>query len=107
MDCKQAEKLIAPFLEETLDNKTLKEFLEHVEECPECREELNIQYLVMAGMSLLEEGVSFDLQKEMTQMLNEMHKKAYRRDVLTVFTYVLDVLALAAVIIILIMVIFK
>ena len=46
MNCKEAEKMIPAFLVKQLNSRDLNQFLLHVEECPECMEELTIQYLV-------------------------------------------------------------
>ena len=43
MDCKDAEKKIPYFLRDELDGNRLEEFVEHIENCSECREELSIR----------------------------------------------------------------
>ena len=81
MNCKEAEKMIPTFLVKQLNNRDLNEFLMPVEDCPECMEELTIQYLVMIGSSLIEEGKSFNLRhslkflnsKTKTKLLLEGH----------------------------------
>ena len=42
MDCKEEEKMIPVFLQDELDIKALKQFIEHIDGCPECMEELSI-----------------------------------------------------------------
>ncbi|MDE6318231.1 MAG: zf-HC2 domain-containing protein, partial [Lachnospiraceae bacterium] len=54
MNCKEAEKMIPSFLNGELDGYDLAEFVEHIEECPECKEELSIQFLVAEGLEQLE-----------------------------------------------------
>ena len=44
MNCKETEKLIPIFLDKKLNTRELDRFLEHVENCNECMEELTIQY---------------------------------------------------------------
>ena len=61
MNCKDTDKLIPLFLMDQLTNRDLERFLKHINKCNDCKEELTIQYLVMIGSSLLEEGKSFDL----------------------------------------------
>ncbi|MGN0376272.1 MAG: anti-sigma factor family protein [Suilimivivens sp.] len=74
MTCKEVEKLIPLFLEDDLDTEDLHEFMEHIEKCDECKEELSIQFLVSEGMARLETGNVFDLQNELkTQMVNAEH----------------------------------
>ena len=75
MTCKEVEKTIPLFLEDDLDTDDLREFLEHIEQCKECEEELSIQFLVAEGMQRLEDGNAFDLQSELGQRLEETRRK--------------------------------
>ena len=71
MNCKDAEKKIPYFLQDELDGSKLEEFLEHIENCPECKEELSIQFLVSEGLERLEKGNNFNLQKELLMKLED------------------------------------
>ena len=53
----------------------IKTILEHINNCTQCKEELNIQFLVNEGLVRLEEGEAFDLQKEMRDLLGGANKK--------------------------------
>jgi len=75
MDCKEFERLIPSFIEQKQDFQTIKKFLVHMDECPDCKEELVIQFLVTEGMQRLEEGDAFDLQNELEQQIIEAKKK--------------------------------
>jgi hypothetical protein len=74
MECREFEKDIADFITKKMDYPILKRFYEHVEHCADCREELNIQFLVTEGMQRLEKGSTFDLQSELEQRLEEARK---------------------------------
>ena len=69
MNCKEAEKKIPLFLDDELDGRSLAEFVEHIEDCPECMEELSIQFLVAEGLEQLEQGNNFNLQEALTSKL--------------------------------------
>ena len=75
MDCKEFEKLIPVFLEKKMDFLTMEKFSKHMEECPGCSEELEIQFLVAEGMLRLEEGDAFDLQNELEERLTDAERK--------------------------------
>lgn len=75
MDCKEFEKMIPVFFERKMDFLTLNQFNQHMKECPECKEELTIRFLVTEGIQRLEEGDAFDLQKELGQHLEEAERK--------------------------------
>ncbi len=71
MNCKETEKMIPVFLRRELDGNELEEFIEHIEQCPECKEELSIQFLVTEGMEHLEDGNNFNLQQALEESLEE------------------------------------
>ena len=75
MDCLEAEKKIPLFLENRMDEKEIRDFVEHIETCPECREELAIHFLASEGVAIIEEGESFDLDKELYERLYGSLKK--------------------------------
>ena len=82
MSCKQFEKLIPDFIAKKLDYPDLKRFYEHMEQCADCREELDIQFLVMQGIQRLEDGNAFDLQFELRQRLEETRRKIHIHGIL-------------------------
>lgn len=75
MDCKEFERLIPDFIDKKMDYAMTKCFVTHLNNCPNCKEELNIQFLVDEGLVRLEEGSAFDLQKEMRDLLIEAKRK--------------------------------
>ena len=75
MNCKRFEGLITYFVDRKLDYATMKQFMEHMNSCTQCKEELNIQFLVNEGLVRLEEGEAFDLQKEMHELLGSARKR--------------------------------
>lgn len=94
MNCKDFEKLIPAFLAKELDFITLKEFQKHREKCPGCREELEIQFLVTEGIQHLEEGDSFDMQKELEHQLDDAERKVRRHTGFLMAGEKLEVLAM-------------
>ena len=106
MNCKEAEKMIPVFLVKQLNNRELDQFLLHVEDCPECMEELTIQYLVMIGTSLIEEGKSFNLRRALNELLLEAWKTVQKWKFLVFASYIVEIITLVVMAIILIVVIF-
>lgn len=107
MGCKEVQKNIQAFLEDKLEGRELSAFLQHVEECGECREELSIQYLVLEGMQRLEMGSAFDLQKELEQKIEGARRKVGIRRRVIWFMYIMETLAILAVVLMTILVINK
>ena len=80
MECKTFEKRIPDFLKKKLDYVTLKNFLDHMEQCPSCKEEVTIQFLMDEGLVRLEEGSAFDLKRELSLKLEEASRRIKRHD---------------------------
>lgn len=80
MECKTFEKRIPDFMGRKLDYVTLKKFLDHMENCPACKEELTIQFLMEEGLVRLEEGSAFDLKHELNIRMEEATRKIRRHD---------------------------
>ncbi len=106
MDCKETEKKIPSFLQDELDGSRLEEFIAHVENCAECKEELSIQFLVAEGLERLEQGNNFNLQEE---LLMKLEGAEHRIGVHRMLLYILMCLeaAVAAAIIIALCVVFR
>ena len=93
MNCKEFERLIPDFVSDKLDNQDLKRFIRHMDRCEDCREELTIQFLVTEGMQRLEDGMAFDLQRELQQRLEEAKKHVRHRDIFLRVGLVMEIAA--------------
>lgn len=107
MDCKEFENLIPDFLDEKLNNRQAKEFFAHMDSCENCKEELRIQYLIAEGTLRLEEGDSFDLNKELDIKLEKTKRILKSRKIANTIIYILEAIAILAVAFILILVFLK
>jgi len=107
MKCKEFIKLIPMWIDDELLGKTAYRFLEHMDSCPECREELHIQFLVKEGTLRLESGAGFNLDKELKKKVNDYRKFLKKKDIINCIIYVMEAIAVAAIIFILILVINK
>lgn len=106
MNCKETEKMIPVFLQDDLDNKMLEQFIEHISSCPECMEELSIQFLVSEGLERLEAGNNFNLKNALDDRVKtaENEIKVYRG---LKYTMICLETAVAAAIVIAAVVLFK
>ena len=55
MTCREAERLVMPYINGSITDDELRDFLEHIEHCGECREELEIYFTVDVGIRQLDE----------------------------------------------------
>lgn len=81
MDCKEAQRCIHLFLKDELDMDTAFRFAKHVFSCSECMEELTVEYLLMEGISRLENAEDIDVKSELEDRLNRAlaRKKFYKQ----------------------------
>lgn len=107
MECKEAEKLIRKFIDDELDYRESIQFMEHVKECGNCKEELAIQFLVSEGMANLEQGGAFDLQGELDKRMEKVEKRIVRNENLRYISYVIEFFAVVLIIIFIMLVFVK
>lgn len=75
MDCKRAMELITQFINEGLNAEDTEAFLNHIDSCPECREELEVTYSLMTAMKQLDEDA--DLSDNYIEELNQKIETCY------------------------------
>lgn len=80
VDCKKIEKRIPLYLSDKLSVYETLAFLNHIKECPSCKEELTIQYMVSEGLNKAEEENNYDLYKGLDLKINESYKKIKNHD---------------------------
>ena len=107
MNCKETRKNIYRFIEDEIDGKELQNFMKHMAECEEGREELGIQFLVTEGMQHLEKENTFDLQSRLDKKMELARRKISSRKRILWFMYFMETLAILAVIFMTILVIMK
>ena len=62
MTCREAERLVTPYIQDKLSGDELEAFLEHLEHCRNCQEELEIYFMVDVGLKQLDTGSgTFDI----------------------------------------------
>ena len=82
MDCKHAQSLIAPYIQDKLGPRELEEFILHVESCPECYDELETYFMLNRALQFLDEenGASYNLKSLLVKDLRaKKHRLARRR----------------------------
>lgn len=105
LTCKQAEKRIPLFLKDKMDNQEKKQFLSHVENCDVCLEELSIQFLVTIGIQRLENGDTFDLNRELHNKMQTERRHLHILDSLQNGLVVTEAIALLLTALILVLVV--
>ena len=69
MTCREAERLVTPYIQDKLSGDELEAFLEHLEHCRNCQEELEIYFMVDVGLKQLDTGSgTFDIMWRFRKM---------------------------------------
>ena len=105
MDCKEFNSLIQDFLNDRLSEMKLSEFLSHIEECEDCRDELRIQYLIYEGLARLEEGATFDVDKDLSDYM-QLQRKRLSSEGIKLTAIASEIITTAAFVIVLFVVLF-
>ena len=106
MDCKEFAGLIQDFLGDKLDEMKLSEFLEHVDECENCKDELRIQYLIYEGLERLETGATFDVDKDLAEWMELQRKRLRNRNGIKKTAIAAEILTISAFMIVLMVIMF-
>ena len=78
-----------------LDDRKLRAFLNHLEECAECKEELRITHMVYTGVEQLddERSDSMDIEASFGTAIDEARFRLFRHDIRTIACYAADAVA--------------
>ena len=106
MECKKAVKMIKRFMDDDLSIDEMRDFIEHIENCEECKEELTIEFLVSEGLKRLEGGNVFDLNKELNSRLSTSRRDLKMREGMQWFYFVIIGLIVVAIATIILLCIF-
>lgn len=81
MDCRTAEGMVNAYINRTLTRKELEHFLDHIEHCSSCYEELETYFIVHEAtkqLTLEEEFVNFDMKGLLTEDLKQTRNMTVR-----------------------------
>ena len=76
--CKEIQSLIPRYLAEELTVHEAREFTAHLRKCRDCREEIEISYLLGKGLDRVEKGESIDLHTDIDKMLGDTEEAVTR-----------------------------
>lgn len=104
MDCKKAQSLVTSYITRKLNDKDLEEFLEHVNTCDECYEELEIYYTVHYTLERLDQDGAdqgYNVKKALQNRLEESRFYIWRTRVSRI--YRIGIMLLAELLLVLIL----
>ena len=75
MTCMEAEKMVIPYINDQLSVTELEDFIEHIKTCENCREELEIHYMVDVGLKKLDEADgTYDIVGDLKRKVAESYR---------------------------------
>lgn len=81
MDCREAQSCIVPFIENKLTDEQTEAFLNHIEHCNDCYDELEVYFIVFSGIRQLDsetQNIS-DFKGELKKYIEHQKNAASRR----------------------------
>ena len=100
MTCKEAESLVMPYIKNELTDEELFEFLEHIEHCPECREELEIYFTVDVGIRQLDsETGNYNIKGVLETAIEQSRERLEAVRLVKIVRYAVSTLSVMALII--------
>lgn len=101
MDCREVQRLIIPFINNELSIDQAKALLQHIDQCPDCTEELELYYIMLVGLKELDEGSeqSLSFHEQFEEHLRQLRLQISKHNLKKTPKIIL-VLALAAVLLV-------
>ncbi len=77
MTCSKVQSMITPFVNNELSMQEMEGFLDHMESCPNCKEELDFYYVLLTAMKQLDEdrNLSYDYKKDLSDKIKKSQEK--------------------------------
>ncbi len=100
MTCKEAEGLVLPYIHHELSDEVTEEFLEHIDGCENCREELEIYYIVEEGIRQLDGDTgNYNIKGDMEEDILESRQRLYVKRLLSIARYASDTLIVISILV--------
>ncbi|MCD7814756.1 MAG: zf-HC2 domain-containing protein [Lachnospiraceae bacterium] len=101
MKCNEARRMVVPFVKKELSEREMEAFLNHVESCEDCMEELDTYFMVYKAIVAIDTGAhdEYDFKKLLAEDIRSAKRSIFRRKASRIFHVV--VLTVAEVLLIL------
>ena len=103
MTCREVERLVMPYINGSITDEELEGFLEHIETCENCREELEIYFTVDVGIRQLDQGTgTYNIKGALETALALSRQRIHTLHLLQTARYAVNTLCFWSVLMILI-----
>lgn len=99
MNCIEAQRQIMPFINKKLNIEQLDDFINHVNNCSDCMDELEVYYVLLAGMKQLDEDkeLSKNFHQELLNVLKQSEERIFHDKLLHIRKRIVLIVLIAAV----------
>ncbi len=82
MDCRTVQQKIMPYIERKLTDEELEAFLDHVQHCESCSEELEVYFTIYYALQKLDadDTDSFDMQEILKKDMEKMEQHLQKNE---------------------------
>lgn len=96
MICNDARKQIVPYIKNQLSMDDTYKFINHVNGCSECMDELEIYYILEHGLSDEDDVVSYDFKEMLNKQLADQKREIEdERLVMSYYKLIYDIASIA------------
>lgn len=100
MTCEEAERLVMPYIRDELTDEELELFLDHVESCDNCKEELEIYFMVDVGLQQLDHDCgTYDITGELERKIEDSYNRVKNIYLMRICKYVINTLGVMSLIV--------
>lgn len=80
MKCMEARRMVTPYVNRTLTDEEMEVFLDHVEHCSDCMEELDIYFTMYKAMDSLDSGShqEYNFKKMLQEDIHMAHRSIFK-----------------------------
>ncbi|MCR5602417.1 MAG: zf-HC2 domain-containing protein [Lachnospiraceae bacterium] len=93
MKCRDMERYITLFINDKLSGMRMKQFIEHIEECSVCFDEMETNYLLKEALLRLEKEGSYDLHGDLMEKLKNTKRCVEVHEMVTMIRRVILICA--------------
>ena len=94
--CKVNLKMVIPFIKSELKDDEVEEFLEHINNCETCKDELELYYIIETKLKESENKDKVIYLPSLKDFIINEYKRVYLTTVLKVIYYAVNTLAIMA-----------
>lgn len=96
MKCSETQQLVKLYIEKQLSDREMEQFLEHVEHCPECYEELEIYFSIYETLGVSDrnpDANGYDFRGKLIQDIKNTRRYLYWRKAYRLFRFAIVLVA--------------